>query len=53
MLLILEQRSLREGITEALQDGDYGFTDDAVSEFTLKLTRRGTGLEIAKASEGH
>ena len=45
--MILEQRSLREGITEALQDGDYGFTDDAVSEFTLKLTRRGTGLETS------
>lgn len=46
-LLILEQRSLREGITEALQDGDYTFTDDAVSEFVLKISRRGTGLDTS------
>ena len=46
-LQILEQRRLREGITEALQDGDYGFTDDAVAEFVLKVSRRGTGLDTS------
>jgi len=46
-LLILEQRGLREGITEALQDGDYSFSDDAVAEFVLKISRRGTGLDTS------
>jgi hypothetical protein len=46
-LLILEQRGLREGITEALQDGDYSFNDDAVAEFVLKISRRGTGLDTS------
>ena len=45
--LILEQRGLREGITEALQDGDYSFNDDAVAEFVLKISRRGTGLDTS------
>ena len=46
-LLILEQRGLREGITEALQDGDYSFNDEAVAEFVLKISRRGTGLDTS------
>ena len=45
--MILEQRGLREGITEALQDGDYSFNDDAVAEFVLKISRRGTGLDTS------
>ena len=48
--LILEQRGLREGITEALQDGDYSFNDDAVAEFVLKISRRGTGLDTSYSS---
>ena len=46
-LLILEQRGLREGISEALQDGDYSFNDDAVAEFVLKISRRGAGLDTS------
>ncbi len=46
-LLILEQRSLCQGITEALHDSDYSFNDDSVSEFTLKLICRDTGLETS------
>lgn len=46
-LLVLEQRSLREGITEALGDGDFTFNDDAVAEFVLKISRRGTGLDTS------
>ena len=38
-------RTLREGITEALQDGDYSFNDDAPAEFVLKISRHGTGLD--------
>lgn len=43
-LLIREQRGLPEGITEALQDGDCSFKDDAVAEFVLKISCHGTGL---------
>ncbi|QNI54172.1 hypothetical protein SynBIOSE41_01658 [Synechococcus sp. BIOS-E4-1] len=46
-LLIFEQRGLREGFTEALQDGDHSFNDDAVCEFVLKISRRGTGLDTS------
>ena len=46
-LMILEQRSLRDGIGEALVDEDFGFTDSGVSEFTLKISRRGTGLDTS------
>lgn len=46
-LLILEQRSLRDGIVEALADKDFSFKDDGTAEFLLKITRRGTGLETS------
>ena len=44
-LLIREQRGLREGITEALQDGDDNFNNDAPAEFVLKISRHGTSLD--------
>ena len=43
-LLILEQRSLRDGIVEALGDEDFGFKDDGTAEFLLKVTRLSNGL---------
>ena len=46
-LLILEQRSLRDGIVEALGDEDFGFSDDGTAGFLLKISRRGTGLDTS------
>ena len=46
-LLILEQRSLRDGIVEALGDEDFGFSDDGTAGFLLKVSRRGTGLDTS------
>ena len=46
-LLILEQRSLRDGIVEAFGDEDLGFNDDCTAGFLLKVSRRGTGLDTS------
>ena len=46
-LLIFEQRSLRDGLVEALGDEDFGFNDDNTAGFLLKVTRRGTGLDTS------
>jgi hypothetical protein len=44
---LLEQRSLRDGLVEALGDEDFGFNDDNTAGFLLKITRRGTGLDTS------
>ena len=44
-LLILEQRSMRDGIIEALGDEDFGFNDNGTAAFLLKVTRRGSSLD--------
>ena len=46
-MLILEQRSLRDGIVEALSDEDFGFNDDGTAGFLLKVSHRGTGLDTS------
>jgi len=46
-LLILEHRSLRDSIFEALGDEDFGFNDDGTAGFLLKVSRRGTGLDTS------
>ena len=46
-LLILEQRSLRDGIVEALGDEHFGFNDYGTAGFLLKVSRRGTGLDTS------
>ena len=46
-LLILEQRSLPDGIVEALGDEDFGINDDGNAKFPLKVYRRGIGLETS------
>ena len=46
--MIIEQRGLREALTEILrEEQDYTFNDDAIANFTLKITRKGTGLETS------
>ncbi len=47
VLLIMEQKSLREGLTEILNDEDYSFTDDGIAKFQIKISRKGNGLETS------
>ena len=47
-VLFIEQKSLREQLTEILQeDDDYTWTDEGLANFSIKISRKGTGLETA------
>jgi len=45
-VLFIEQKSLREQLTEILQeDEDYTWTEEGLANFSIKISRKGTGLE--------
>jgi len=45
-ILFIEQKSLREQLTEVLQEiEDYTWTDDGLANFSIKISRKGQGLE--------
>ena len=47
-VLFIEQKSLREQLTEVLQEvEDYTWTDDGLANFSIKITRKGQGLETS------
>jgi len=47
-VMFIEQKSLREQLTEILQeDEDYTWTDDGLANFSIKISRKGTGLETS------
>lgn len=47
-VLFIEQKSLREQLTEVLQEvEDYTWTEDGLANFSIKITRKGTGLETS------
>ena len=47
-VLFIEQKSLREQLTEVLQEiEDYTWTDDGLANFSIKISRKGTGLETS------
>ena len=47
-VLFIEQKSLREQLTEILQEeDDYTWTEDGLANFSIKISRKGTGLETS------
>ena len=45
-VLFIEQKSLREQLTEILQEvDDYTWTEDGLANFSIKISRKGAGLE--------
>ena len=45
-VLFIEQKSLRDQLTEIMQEvEDYTWTDDGLANFSIKISRKGTGLE--------
>ena len=45
-VLFIEQKSLREQLTEILQEvDDYTWTEEGLANFSIKISRKGTGLE--------
>ena len=43
---VLAQKSLQQALTEILQEtDDYTWTEDGIANFTLKITRKGTGID--------
>lgn len=47
-VLFIEQRSLRDQLTEVLQEvEDFTWTDDGLANFSIKISRKGTGLETS------
>ena len=45
-ILFIEQKTLREALTEILQeDEDYTWTGEGLANFSIKISRKGTGLE--------
>ena len=45
-VLFIEQKSLRDQLTEILQEiEDYTWTSDGLANFSIKISRKGTGLE--------
>ena len=44
----IEQKSIREQLTEILQEvEDYTWTEDGLANFSIKISRKGTGLETS------
>tara|TARA_R100001129_G_scaffold70294_1_gene47933 strand:- start:8753 stop:9490 length:738 start_codon:yes stop_codon:yes gene_type:complete len=47
-VLFIEQRSLRDQLTEVLQEvEDFTWTEDGLANFSIKISRKGTGLETS------
>ena len=47
-VLFIEQKSLREQLAEILQEvEDYTWTEEGLANFSIKITRKGTGLETS------
>ena len=47
-VLFIEQRSLRDQLTEVLQDADdFTWTENGLANFSLKITRKGAGIETS------
>jgi hypothetical protein len=47
-VLFIEQKSLRDQLTEILQEiEDYTWTDEGLANFSIKISRKGTGLETS------
>ena len=47
-VLFIEQKSLRDQLTEILQEiEDYTWTDEGLANFSIKITRKGAGLETS------
>ena len=47
-VLFIEQKSLREMLTEILQeDEDYTWTEEGLANFSIKISRKGQGLETS------
>ena len=45
-VLFIEQKSLREQLTEILQEiEDYTWTEEGLANFSIKISRKGAGLE--------
>ena len=45
-VLFIEQKSLREQLTEILQEADdYTWTEEGLANFSIKISRKGQGLE--------
>ena len=44
--MFIEQKSLREQLTEILQEADdYTWTEEGLANFSIKISRKGAGLE--------
>ncbi len=47
-VVFIEQRGLREQLTEVLQEvEDYTWTEEGLANFSIKITRKGQGLETS------
>ena len=47
-VLFIEQKSLREQLTEILQEAeDYTWTEEGLANFSIKISRKGAGLETS------
>ena len=47
-VLFIEQKSIREQLTEILQEvEDYTWTEDGLANFSIKISRKGQGLETS------
>ena len=47
-VLFIEQKSLREQLTQILQEiEDYTWTEDGLANFSIKISRKGAGLETS------
>ena len=47
-VLFIEQKSLRDQLTEVLQEvEDFTWTEDGLANFSIKISRKGTGLETS------
>ena len=47
-VLFIEQKLLREQLTEILQEiEDYTWTEDGLANFSIKISRKGTGLDTS------
>ena len=47
-VLFIEQKTLREQLTEVLQEADdYTWTEDGLANFSIKISRKGAGLETS------
>jgi hypothetical protein len=47
-VMFIEQKSLRDQLTEILQEiEDYTWTEDGLANFSIKISRKGTGLETS------